>query len=286
METEPSARLTTGSASKTSRLGHLNPILILGTVLPLLFVTVPLLALLLRTIEQWDSIVSDETRDGLVEALRLSAVTTAIALVLILVFGTPLAYTLGRKRFRGSRIVDTIIDLPIVLPPSVAGIALLMAFGRRGLIGEHLADWGVRISFSTTAVVIAQIFVALPFYVRSAKAGFSTVHRDVEGAARVDGASGWQTFRDVTAHLAAPSLAAGAVLAWARALGEFGATIMFAGNLEGVTRTMPLAIYSEYESGKVSTALALSTILLVISAIVLLGSRIALSRPGYDGDPN
>lgn len=270
---EPSAPDATHHTTVRRRIERVNPLLIVGTVLPLLFVAVPLFALLWRTFEEWDHIVSDETREGLFEALRLSAITTSISLCLILIFGTPLAYTLARKRFRGARIVDTIVDLPIVLPPAVAGIALLMAFGRRGIVGEHLADWGLRISFSTTAVVIAQVFVALPFYARSAKAGFMVVNKDIEGASKVDGASGWQTFRDVTAQLAAPSIAAGAVLAWARALGEFGATIMFAGNLEGVTRTMPLAIYSEYESGNVSTALALSSILLVISALVLLISR-------------
>lgn len=269
-------------ASNRSLNGRLNPVLLLGTALPLLFVAVPLLALLWRTLEDWNHIFSDETRDALGEALRLSALTTAISLLLILLLGTPLAFTLARKRFRGLRLIDTIVDLPIVLPPAVAGIALLMAFGRRGLVGETLDDWGIRIGFTTTAVVIAQSFVALPFFVRSAKAGFATIHADLEGAAQVDGATRFRAFLDITLPLAAPSLAAGAVLAWARALGEFGATIMFAGNLVGTTQTMPLAIYSRYESGDLSTALALSTILLVVSAVVLLISRSINIRPAGD----
>ncbi|MDQ2683230.1 MAG: ABC transporter permease [Chloroflexota bacterium] len=269
--------------SAGQRRGLPHPLLVLGTIVPLLFVAVPLVALLWRTFEDADGVFADETREKLLEALRLSALTTAIALGLVILFGTPLAYTLARRSFRGSRIVDTVVDLPIVLPPAVAGIALLMAFGRRGLVGEYLDDWGIRIGFTTAAVVIAQAFVSLPFYVRSVKAGFSTVHRDLEGAAETDGATPFRAFLDITLPLAAPSIAAGAVLAWARALGEFGATIMFAGNLAGRTQTMPLAIYGEYESGDLSTALALSTILLVISAMVLLVSRSSLFRPRPEG---
>jgi molybdate transport system permease protein len=265
--------------ARRSVFGRINPILLLGTALPLIFVAVPLFALLWRTIEDWNHIFSEETRRALGEALRLSAVTTAISLAVILLFGTPLAFTLARKKFRGIRLVDTIIDLPIVLPPAVAGIALLMAFGRRGVVGSTLDDWGFRIGFTTLAVIIAQTFVALPFFVRSARAGFATVHSDLEGAAQVDGATRFRTFVDITLPLAAPSLAAGAVLAWARALGEFGATIMFAGNLVGTTQTMPLAIYSKYESGDMSTTLALSSILLVVSAVVLLISRSINTTP-------
>ena len=274
------AEVATGHNGPTSAFRKHNPILILGTVLPLLFVAVPLVSLLWRTFEDLDHFTSDRTRESLLSALRLSAITSAISLALVITFGTPLAYTLARKRFRGLKLIDTIVDLPIVLPPAVAGIALLMAFGRRGLVGQYLNDWGITIGFTTTAVVIAQCFVSLPFFVRSAKSGFATVYQDQEGAAQLDGATPFRTFIDITLPLAAPSLAAGAVLAWARALGEFGATIMFAGNLAGRTQTMPLAIYGQYESGDLSTALALSTILLVISAIVLLISRSINARDG------
>ena len=239
----------------------------------------PLVALVWRTVGEAGGI-SDRTAETLWQALRLSLVTTGISLTLVVSLGTPLAYLLARRRFYGSRVVDTLIDLPIILPPAVAGIALLMAFGRRGLVGEWLARFGVTLGFTTSAVVLAQCFVALPFFVRAAKAGFGAVHRDVEEAAAIDGATPWRIFRDMTLPLAGPGLAAGAVLAWARALGEFGATIMFAGNFLGRTQTMPLAIYGRYEAGDLSTALILSTILLAASAGVLLAARLTVSAAG------
>ena len=242
--------------------------------LPLLFLAVPLVALVWRTVGEVGSF-SDRTTETLRHALRLSTVTTAISLALVLALGTPLASLLARLRFHGSRVIVTLIDLPMVLPPAVAGIALLMAFGRQGVVGEVLARAGVTLGFTTAAVVLAQCFVALPFYVRAAKAGFANVHRDIEEAAAVDGAGPLRIFHDMTLPLAAPGLAAGAVLAWARALGEFGATIMFAGNFAGRTQTMPLAIYGRYEAGDLPTALALSSVLLVCSAGVLLVARLA-----------
>jgi molybdate transport system permease protein len=246
-------------------------------LVPLLFLLVPMLALVWRLIDEFDGI-SDQTMRTMREALRLSALTTAITLAAVLSLGTPLSYLLARRRFFGARVVDTLIDLPIVLPPSVAGIALLLAFGRRGIIGEYLDDAGIRIGFTTTAVVLAQCFVAMPFYVRAAKAGFAHVQRDAEEAAAVDGASAPRIFRDVTLPLALPSLAAGAVLAWARALGEFGATIMFAGNFEGTTQTMPLAIYGRYNAGDLSSSIFLSGILLLTSGAILLMARLASGR--------
>src|SRR5688572_10449031 len=160
-----------------------------------------MVALVWRLIEEFDGI-SDQTMRTMREALRLSAITTAITLTAVLSVGTPLAYLLARRRFFGSRVVDTLIDLPIVLPPSVAGIALLLAFGRRGIIGTYLDDMGIRVGFTTTAVVLAQCFVAMPFYVRAAKAGFAHVQRDAEEAAAVDGASAPRIFRDITLPLA------------------------------------------------------------------------------------
>jgi molybdate transport system permease protein len=252
-------------------------LLVVLALVPLLFLLIPMGALAWRLINDFDGI-SDQTQRTLREALRLSAITTGCTLALVLSLGTPLAYLLARKRFFGSRLVDTLIDLPIVLPPSVAGIALLLAFGRRGIIGQYLDQAGITIGFTTTAVVLAQCFVAMPFYVRAAKAGFGSVQREVEEAAAVDGAVPPQVFRDMTLPLALPSLAAGAVLAWARALGEFGATIMFAGNFEGTTQTMPLAIYGRYNAGDLSSAILLSGILLVTSAAILLMARLASGR--------
>jgi molybdate transport system permease protein len=252
-------------------------ILVVLALVPLLFLLTPMVALAWRLVNDFDGI-SEQTRRTLRDALRLSAITTAITLAFVLVLGTPLSYLLARRRFFGSRLVDTLIDLPIVLPPSVAGIALLLAFGRRGIVGEYLDRVGITIGFTTTAVVLAQCFVAMPFYVRAAKAGFVQVQREVEEAAAVDGASPPRVFWDMTLPLALSSLAAGAVLAWARALGEFGATIMFAGNFEGTTQTMPLAIYGRYNAGDLSSAILLSGILMLTSAGILLMARLASGR--------
>jgi molybdate transport system permease protein len=205
-----------------------------------LFLALPLGALVERTSEQADAFDA-ATRTTLRQALALSLTTSTVALGLTVAFGTPLAYLLARCRFPGARLVDALVDLPIVLPPAVAGLALLMAFGRRGVVGARLDEWGLSLAFSTEAVVLAQVFVAAPFYVRAAKAGFARVDRDLERAAAGLGAAPPRVFWRVTLPLVRPSLAAGAVLAWARALGEFGATIMFAGNFAGRTQTRPPA---------------------------------------------
>jgi molybdate transport system permease protein len=244
-----------------------------------LFLGVPLVALVLRATEERNHFDAT-TRDTLRQALRLTLVTTGISLGAILLIGTPLAYLLARRRFPGIEIVNTLIDLPMVLPPAVAGLALLMAFGRRGIVGEYFDDIGIEIAFSTTAVVIAQIFVSVPFYVRAARSGFVHVARELEAAAADLGAHPFTVFRTVTLPIALPGLAAGAVLAWARAVGEFGATIMFAGNSKGVTQTMPLAIYGRYEAGDLKTSLLLSTILLGGSFLVLVAVRIVGGRSG------
>ena len=166
------------------------------------------------------------------------------------------------------------MDLPIVVPPAVAGVALLLAFGRQGLLGPTLNRLGIHLSFSTPAVVLAQLFVACPFYVRAARAGFLAVDRVLEDASATLGYGGWGTFRRITVPLALPSLVGGAVLTWARALGEFGATIMFAGNLMGVTQTMPLAVYLSLESGDLDGAVALSVVLVLVSLVVSLVVRL------------
>ena len=246
-----------------------------------LFLAVPLVSMVWRTVGTREGI-SPAAATTLRQAITLSLTTSGIAMIAIVGLGTPLAYILARKSFRGSRFVDTLVDLPIVLPPAVAGIALLMAFGRYGVVGQWLNDLGITVGFTTTAVVLAQIFIAAPFFVRASKGGFTRVDRDLEEVAADLGASPGRVFRTVTLPMALPSLLAGAVLAWARALGEFGATIMFAGNFPGVTQTMPLAIYGRFGAGDLTSALLLSLVLLVLSLIVLLGLRMIGSRPGLE----
>jgi molybdate transport system permease protein len=210
---------------------------------------------------------------AVVDALALSLITTAISLTLTIALATPLAHLLARRRFRGASVVETIVDLPIVLPPSVAGLALLLAFGRRGILGEPLAGLGIEIPYTTVAVVIAQMFVSAPFFIRAARAGFLAVDRHYEDAARVDGASERQLTWAITLPLAAPALASGIVMTWARALGEFGATIMFAGNFEGRTQTLPLVVYGEFQAGDVDASVAAAAILVLAAFGVLLAVR-------------
>lgn len=241
--------------------------------------TLPTIALVLRTFDAQPSLSDDQTRETLLDALRLSLVSSLIALVIIAVIGTPVAWMLSRYRLPAHRLLDALIDLPIILPPAVAGIALLAAFGRRGLLGDELDALGITVGFTTTAVVMAQVFVGAPFYIRTARTGFGRLNADLEEAAADLGASPVRVFWRVVLPMARSSLAAGAVLAWARALGEFGATIMFAGNRQGVTQTMPLAIYERFQAGDLPTALLLSTALLAGSAVLLIAVRM-LGEPG------
>jgi molybdate transport system permease protein len=266
-------------ADPGARRVSLKPALWLGAAAMLLFLLVPLVSLVWRTAQR-SSGIPDSTRTILWQALKLSAITSVISLGIVIGLGTPLAYLLARKRLPLGSLIDTVIDLPMVLPPAVAGIALLMAFGRRGLIGQPLSEHGVTLGFTTAAVVIAQIFVSVPFYVRAARAGFGRVERALEEAAADLGAPPERVFLSVTLPLARANLMAGAVLAWARALGEFGATIMFAGNIAGRTQTMPLAIYGRYEAGDLTTALVLAVILLVAAMLVLLAVRSVGGRRG------
>ena len=273
----PAANLATGRATRgtVSRASGLAVWAL--ALLLLLFLAIPIGALVIRALGTggaWNA----QTYDTLRQALGLSMATTAITMTIVVALGTPLAYLLARRRFPGAAAIEALVDLPIVLPPAVAGIALLVAFGRNGLVGRWLAEGGITVGFTTVAVVIAQVFVSAPFYVIAARGGFARVDADVEAAAADLGATPGQVFRTVTLPLILPSLIAGAVLAWARALGEFGATIMFAGNFPGVTQTMPLAIYGRFGAGDMSTALLLSVILLLASLMVLLGVRIAGGR--------
>jgi molybdate transport system permease protein len=243
------------------------------------FLAIPLVGLVSRALGS-SALWAALARPIVLEALRLSAVTSGLVLALALLLGSPLALLLARQRFRGIGVLDSLVDLPIVLPPAVAGLALLLTFGRRGLLGAPLDALGIELPFTTAAVVLASLFVAAPFYVRAARSGFLSVPRELEEAARVEGASEWQVFRYVTAPVAAPSLFGGAVLCWARALGEFGATIMFAGQFLGRTQTMPLAIYAALESD-LDAALALSVVLLAISFALLVLFRRWLRQVSY-----
>jgi molybdate transport system permease protein len=249
-----------------------------GAVL-LLFLLLPLAAIFIRVLPQ-DNLRDYLNRPVVTEALRLSFITTAISLGVIVALGTPTALLLARRRFPGRDLVDTLIDLPMVLPPAVAGIALLMAFGRQGILGGALDAFGLRVAFSTMAVVLAQVFVATPFYVKAAKAGFEAVDPELERVSATLGRSRLETFLRITVPLARPALLGGAVMAWARALGEFGATIMFAGNTLGRTQTMPLAIYTALTEDT-TAALVLSAVLVVLSFTVLLVFKLLLGRsPG------
>jgi molybdate transport system permease protein len=245
------------------------------------FISLPMLALILWTVNEsaWHAMATQAAR----EALLLSIRTTSISLVIIILVGTPAAYVLARAEFPGRRVVDTLIDVPAVLPPSAAGIALLLAFGRLGLVGEYLHAFGVTVSFTTAAVVVAEVFVAAHFFVRQAVVGFAQVRRDVEEAAMVDGASRFSVFIRVTVPLAFPALVAGAVMAWARALGEFGGTIIFAGSFPGVTQTIPLAIFAARESN-FDAAVALSVMVLVFAFAVILVARFLLGKAARIGD--
>lgn len=233
----------------------------------LLFVTVPLISLFTRISagDIWAALTSQSALD----ALMLSATTALVATGIVVLFGTPLAYINARVTYPGRNIVDTITDLPIVLPPTVAGLALLTAFGANGLLGQYFSLFGIKIAFTTTAVVIAQVFVASPFYIRQARSSFEAVSVEYEYASRTLGAGLITTFFRVTLPLAAGSLLSGVVMTFARALGEFGATMMFAGNLPGKTQTMPLAIYGEMQND-MAVSIALAIVLVVFSFVVIL----------------
>ncbi len=243
----------------------------------LLLLLLPLVAIFWRSVPN-GAFVAAVRLPVVQDALRLSLGTAAVALVVTVLFGTPLAYLLARYRFPGSRMLDSLVDLPMVLPPSVAGLGLLIAFGRRGLFGGQLAHLGIELPFTTAAVVVAQCFVAAPFYIKAAKAGFVGVERELEEVAATFGSSGWYTFRRITLPLAFPSLLGGMVMTWSRALGEFGATIFFAGNRQGITQTIPLAIFQEEQASHFDTALAMSAVLVAVSFAILIAVKTLTAR--------
>ena len=248
---------------------------VLAVALLMLLLGLPLVSLVLR-IPPGDLLA--RLRDPVIlQALRLSLFTSLAATALVTVLGLPMAYLLATAEFRGKRVLEAFIDLPMVLPPTVAGVALLTAFGRTGLAGGTLAALGISLPFTTLGVVVAQAFVAVPFFIGAARAGFAEVDRKYLDAAATLRAGPAYAFLRVLVPLAAPSLLAGAAMSWARALGEFGATITFAGNMPGVTQTMPLAVYLALQTD-LDAAVALSVLLLIVSLTVLVSIRLTPSR--------
>jgi molybdate transport system permease protein len=236
-----------------------------------LLFALPLAGLLWRApwSSAWDELSSEPARD----ALRLSLVTSLSATAVAIVLGVPLAWVQARVDYPGKRFVRALTTLPMVLPPVVGGVALLLALGRRGIVGSQLDRVGVNLPFTTAGAVVAEAFVAMPFLVLTLEAAFHSADRRLEEAARTLGAGRFTVFRRVTLPLVAPSLVAGTVLCWARALGEFGATITFAGNLQGTTQTLPLFVYIKLEGSNPDSAIVLSLVLLAVSLAVLVGLR-------------
>jgi molybdate transport system permease protein len=269
-----------GAASATRRAVHRTAshpaqctVVVLAAIVFVLFLGLPVVALLARALLD-GSFGTALISGAVLTALWLSLATTAVSLLLTVIVGLPLAFVLARRSFRGRWLIEALIDLPIVLPPSVAGLALLLVFGRNGLLGEPLRVAGVEIPFTTVAVVFAQVFVSAPFFIRAARTGLAGVDGDLEDAARVDGASELQLFRSVTLPLAGAALSAGLVMTWARAMGEFGATIMFAGNIEGSTQTLPLVVYAEFQAGSLDASIAAAAILVAAALGVLIAVRV------------
>jgi molybdate transport system permease protein len=246
-------------------------LLVLPALLGVGFLTIPLVGLLKQT--SWGSLLHELAQPRVLVALRLSLECSLGAVAISLLVGVPLAFLLARVEFPGRNVVRALTTLPMVLPPVVGGVALLLAFGRRGLAGQWLdRAFGITLPFTTAGAILAEAFVAMPFLVITTEAGLRAMDRRYEDAAATLGAGRWTTFRRVTLPLTAPSLGAGAALCWARALGEFGATITFAGNLPGTTQTMPLAVYLALEND-LQAAIALSLVLLVVSLALLIAMR-------------
>lgn len=260
------------TAIRRDRGGHRPPLLLLVPALAgLALLVLPVLGLLIRT--PWGSLPARLTAPGVLAALRLSLVTATVATGLCLLLGVPLAWLLTRSSIPGRRLLRALVTVPLVLPPVVGGVALLLVFGRSGLLGGALAGtFGISLPFTTAGVVLAETFVALPFLVISVAGALRGVDVRYEEAAATLGASRWVVFRRVTLPLVGPGVAGGAVLCWARALGEFGATITFAGNFPGRTQTMPLAVYLALDTDP-AAAIVLSLLLLTVSVVILAGLR-------------
>lgn len=251
----------------------------LATAVLLAFVLLPVVGLFARVSAA--KLAAQLRSKVALDALGVSLRTSLLALVLVIALGTPAAYVLAGRVRKASAVVTTILELPLVLPPPVAGLGLLVAFGRGGLLGGPLRALGVSIPFTQAAVVLALLYVSMPFYVRQAVASFQAVDRELLAASRTLGAGASATFFRVALPLARPGLSAGAALAWARALGEFGATLMFAGSLQGRTQTLPVAIFAELAQD-FDVSLAISALLVVVSAGLFVGIKVLLRRsPGW-----
>lgn len=251
--------------------GRVPAALLVPAVIGLVFLVLPPAGLLVRA--PWTSLPARLAAPGVLDALRLSLLTATLATILCITFGVPLAWLLARTSFPGRRLVRALVTVPLVLPPVVGGVALLLVFGRRGLLGGWLdSTFGVTLPFTTAGVVLAEAFVAMPFLVISVEGALRGADARFEEAAATLGAGRWTSFRRVTLPMVAPGIAAGAVLCWARALGEFGATITFAGNFPGRTQTMPLAVYLALETD-LQAAIVLSLVLLTVSVAILVGLR-------------
>jgi molybdate transport system permease protein len=251
--------------------GRLPVVLVVPALLGLAFLVVPLAGLLLRA--PWSTMLDQLFSAGVGQALTLSLICATLATALCLVLGVPLAWLLARGEVPGRRVLRALVTVPLVLPPVVGGVALLLVLGRRGLIGQYLdAAFGISLPFTTGGVVLAEAFVAMPFLVIAVEGALRGADARFEEAAATLGASRWLVFRRVTLPTIAPGVVAGTVLCWARALGEFGATITFAGNFPGETTTMPLAVYLALETDP-GAAIVLSIVLLMLSVTVLVSLR-------------
>jgi len=241
----------------------------------LLFFLLPILAIFVKT--PFATLFQNlETGDAF-KAISLSLFTSTVTALITIILGTPVAYLLSQKKTRLLRVIDTLVDLPTVLPPAVAGVALLMAFGRKGIFGSWLAAYGISIPFTTIAVIMAQLFIASPFFIKATMISFSGINPELKQAAALDGANRWQIFRYIVVPLSWTGMLSGSVMTWARALGEFGATIIFAGNFPGRTQTMPLAIYIGFEI-ELNIALTLSVVLISFSFLTLIVVKTLLNQ--------
>jgi len=264
---------TPSAGRRTRYLRHLG--LIIASAPMVLFLAIPMIALVAQA--PLEEIIARLTDRQVSMAIALSVYTTITTTCVTVALGTPLAYLMARYRFRGKKMLDTLIDLPLVLPPSAAGIALLLTFGRHGILGERLADLGLQIPFTPLAVVLAQTFVSAPFYIRATMNGIASVDSSLEEAGMVDGAGTLRLFWSITFPLARVAMISGAIMTWARALGEFGATIIFAGNFPGRTQTIPIAIYLGFNIN-LESAVVLSSILLCASFGVIMIVKWALKQ--------
>jgi len=253
--------------------------LIVTSSLFVAIVVLPLLALFFRLspVKVISYLKDPVSGPFIYQALEISFESTLLTTIVSVIIGTPVAYLMAYYQFRGKELLDSVIDMPIVLPPAVAGIALALVFNRSGLLGRPLSHMGIEMSHTLIAVVIAQIFVSSPYFIKSARSGFESINPNLERASLTLGASRLRTFFKIIVPLSARSLIVGVVITWARALGEFGATLMFAGNIQGRTQTMPLAIYTSF-MGTLEPAIVLSCILIITSFLVLMTTKFLLKR--------